>query len=182
MQKYQNKKLFVNFCLICPPCKRPPLLCGPHACAFIFGRKWNASVHRTWKAKFHEWIQLSNSFGNICCIKATFYCLSVKDGSLITYGEGVEDILISSLQHEKAVPCFNHTEKLIFIRHSSEYETSDSDRKVNRNFWPDAGTRDMMNSVAHYSSYHVYPHLAKNFGSPLSRYPTFHTLKGVGRK
>ena len=39
----------------------------------------------------------------------------------------------TSLQHEKAVPCFNHTEKLIFVRHSSEYETSDSDRKVNRN-------------------------------------------------
>ena len=38
-----------------------------------------------------------------------------------------------SLQHEKAVPCFNHTEKLFFVRHSSEYETSDSDRKVNRN-------------------------------------------------
>ena len=28
---------------------------------------------------------------------------------------------------------FNHTEKLFFVRHSSEYETSDSDRKVNRN-------------------------------------------------
>ena len=32
----------------------------------------------------------------------------------------------TSLQHEKAVPCFRHAEKLIFIRHSSEYETSDS--------------------------------------------------------
>ena len=39
----------------------------------------------------------------------------------------------TSLQHEKAVPCFRNTEKLIFVQHSSEYETSDSDRKVNLN-------------------------------------------------
>ena len=34
----------------------------------------------------------------------------------------------------------------------------------------------------HYSSYHVHPHLAIYFGSPFSRYPTFHTLMSVGRK
>ena len=34
----------------------------------------------------------------------------------------------------------------------------------------------------HYLSYHVYPHLAIYFGSPFSRYPTFHTLMSVGRK
>ena len=43
--------------------------------------------------------------------------------------EGMETLV----QHDKAVPCFNHTEKLSFVRHSSEYEKSDSDRKVNRN-------------------------------------------------
>ena len=37
------------------------------------------------------------------------------------------------LQHEKSVPCFRHTEKLFFVRHSSEYEMSDNDRRVNRN-------------------------------------------------
>ena len=42
-------------------------------------------------------------------------------------------LITVSLQHEKAVPCFRHTEKLIFVRRSSEYETSDSDRKVNIN-------------------------------------------------
>ena len=65
----------------------------------------------------------------------------------------------ASLQHEKAVPCFNHTEKLIFVQHSSEYETLDSDRKVNRNLY-----------------------LAEiNLGSLFDRYPTFHTLTSVGR-
>ena len=34
----------------------------------------------------------------------------------------------------------------------------------------------------HYSSYHVYPHLAIYFGSPFSCYPTFHTLTSVGLK
>ena len=32
--------------------------------------------------------------------------------------------------------------KAFFARHSSEYKTSDSDRKVNRNIYPDAVTRD----------------------------------------
>ena len=31
--------------------------------------------------------------------------------------------------------------KAFFVRHSSEYKTSDSDRKVNRNIYPDAVTR-----------------------------------------
>ena len=34
--------------------------------------------------------------------------------------------------------------KAFFVRHSSEYKTSDSDRKVNRNIYPDAVTRDRM--------------------------------------
>ena len=33
----------------------------------------------------------------------------------------------------KAGTFFKHTEKLFSIRNSSEYETSDKDRKVNRN-------------------------------------------------
>ena len=32
--------------------------------------------------------------------------------------------------------------KAFFVRHSSEYETSDSYRKVNRNMYPDKDTRD----------------------------------------
>ena len=57
----------------------------------------------------------------------------------MTLTMGSSFVIISShlLQHEKAVPCSNHTEKLIFVRHSSEYETLDSDRKVNRNLLPD---------------------------------------------
>ena len=36
----------------------------------------------------------------------------------------------------------------VFVRHSSEYKTSlDSDRKVNRNIYPDAVTRDRMRLI-----------------------------------
>ena len=34
--------------------------------------------------------------------------------------------------------------KAFFVRHSSEYKTSDSDQKVNRSIYPDAVTRDRM--------------------------------------
>ena len=37
--------------------------------------------------------------------------------------------------------------KAFFFRHSSEYKTSDSDRKVNRNIYPDAVTRDRMRLI-----------------------------------
>ena len=39
-----------------------------------------------------------------------------------------------------------------------------------------------MANWTHYSSYHVYPHLGIYFGSPVGRYPTFHTLTSVGWK
>ena len=48
--------------------------------------------------------------------------------------------------HEKAATFFDILEAF-FIRHSSEYKTSDSDRKVNRNIYPDAGTRDRMHLI-----------------------------------
>ena len=37
--------------------------------------------------------------------------------------------------------------KAFFVRHSSEYKTSDSDRRVNRNIYPDAVTRDRMRLI-----------------------------------
>ena len=37
--------------------------------------------------------------------------------------------------------------KAFFVRYSSEYETSDSDRKVNRNIQPNAATRDRTRRV-----------------------------------
>ena len=39
------------------------------------------------------------------------------------------------LLHEKAETFFSHTESTFFVRHSSEYETSDNDRKVSRNIY-----------------------------------------------
>ena len=46
--------------------------------------------------------------------------------------------------------------KAFFVRHSSEYKTSDSDRKVNRNIYPDAVTRDRMRLK-------IYLYIAKDF-------------------
>ena len=37
--------------------------------------------------------------------------------------------------------------KAFFVRHSSEYKTSDSDRKVDRSIYPDAATRDRMSLI-----------------------------------
>ena len=37
--------------------------------------------------------------------------------------------------------------KAFFVRHSSEYKTPDSDRKVNRNICPDAVTHDRMRLI-----------------------------------
>ena len=37
--------------------------------------------------------------------------------------------------------------KAFFVRPSSEYKTSDSDRKVNRYIYPDAVTRDRMRLI-----------------------------------
>ena len=37
--------------------------------------------------------------------------------------------------------------KAFFVRHSSEYKTLDSDRKVNRNIYPDAVTCDRMRLI-----------------------------------
>ena len=48
---------------------------------------------------------------------------------------------------QKAATFFRHAEELIFVRHSSEYKTSDSDRKVNRSIDPDAVTRDRMRLI-----------------------------------
>ena len=37
--------------------------------------------------------------------------------------------------------------KAFFVGHSSEHKTSDSDRKVNRNIYPDAVTLDRMRLI-----------------------------------
>ena len=37
--------------------------------------------------------------------------------------------------------------KALFVRHSSEYKTSDRDRKVNRNIYSGAVTRDRMRPI-----------------------------------
>ena len=42
---------------------------------------------------------------------------------------------------------FDILKAFFLVRHSSEYKTSDSDRKVNRNIYPDAVTRDRMRLI-----------------------------------
>ena len=49
-------------------------------------------------------------------------------------------------QHEKRQHYFDIL-KAFFVRHSSKYKTSASDRKVNRNIYPDAVTRDKMRLI-----------------------------------
>ena len=49
-------------------------------------------------------------------------------------------------QHEKRQHYFDIL-KAFLARHSSEYKTLDSDRKVNRNIYPDAVTRDRMRLI-----------------------------------
>ena len=43
--------------------------------------------------------------------------------------------------------------KTFFIRHPSEYKTSDSDREINRNIYPDAVTRDWIRETLFFKLY-----------------------------
>ena len=55
----------------------------------------------------------------------------------------------NSLLHEKAETFFSHTESTVFVRHSSEYETSDNDRKASRNIYQmRIDSRDTMNTAS----------------------------------
>ena len=60
------------------------------------------------------------------CVNLFFKNLTYKSWIICWYCR-------TSLLHEKAETFFSHTESTFFVRHSSEYETSDNDRKVNRN-------------------------------------------------
>ena len=51
------------------------------------------------------------------------------------------------LQQEKLATLFTDTESF-FVRNSSEYETSDNDRKLNHSIWPDIDTCDLMNNAS----------------------------------
>ena len=55
-------------------------------------------------------------------------------------------VLTTLQQHEKRQHYFDIL-KALFVRHSSEYKTSDSNRKVNRNIYPDAVTLDRMRLI-----------------------------------
>ena len=58
------------------------------------------------------------------------------------------NICFISLLQEKAETFFSHTESTIFVRHSSEYETSDNDRKVSWNIYQmRIDPRDKRNTV-----------------------------------
>ena len=65
----------------------------------------------------------------------------------------------------------SHTESTVFVRHSSEYETSDNNRKA---------SQTLTANRTQYSSFHV--NLSASgiyFGSPFGCYPTFQTLTSV---
>ena len=48
------------------------------------------------------------------------------------------------LSTKKRQYSFDTLRSLFFVRHSSDYKMSDSDRKGNRSIYPDAVTRDRM--------------------------------------
>ena len=65
-------------------------------------------------------------------------------------------LIDSSATAQFAKTLFNSTKKwqhyfdilkVFFVRHASEYKTLVSDRKVNRNIYPDAVTRDRMRLI-----------------------------------
>ena len=91
--------------------------------------------------------------------------LSTKEKFTIVLRKKLKFIL-----HEKAEKFFSHTESTAFVRHSSEYETSDNNPKASRNIY------QMRIDSRYTSASGIY------FGSPLGCYPTFHTLTSVGRK
>ena len=72
----------------------------------------------------------------------------------VSKSESPFDLRLNNFKHRRKP--YNSTKKrqyyfdmlkAFFVRHSSEYKTSDSDRKVNRNVYPDAGTLDRMRLI-----------------------------------
>ena len=56
------------------------------------------------------------------------------------------------LSHEIAETLFWHTESIFFVRHSSEYETSDNDLKLSRNIYQmRIDPRDKRNTASYWS-------------------------------
>ena len=62
---------------------------------------------------------------------------------LSTYSVGTTELYYNMKKRQHSFDIL----KVFFVRHSSEYETSDSDRKVNRNIKPDAVTCDRMSLI-----------------------------------
>ena len=54
----------------------------------------------------------------------------------------ISNVLFVLQNFTTALATFLGTLKSFFARHSSEYQTSDSDRKINRNVLPDEDIRD----------------------------------------
>ena len=63
------------------------------------------------------------------------------------YGAHISSLLTMHINSTKERQHYFDILKAFFVRHSSEYKTLDSDQKVNRNIYPDAGTRDKMRLI-----------------------------------
>ena len=63
--------------------------------------------------------------------------------NLKEYSVGTSELYYSTKKWQHSF----HIMKAFFVRHSSEYEASDSDRKANRNIYPDAVTCDRMQLI-----------------------------------
>ena len=123
---------------------------------FVFGRSFQYLLHAT--ALFSEkmlailarygnrWIRTSNCHSWFCGdIRGLYHPKFLYNKGkgfysilYIIWAWTIAEIRISyesfgeircSLLHEKAETFFSHTESTVFVRHSSEYETSDNNRK-----------------------------------------------------
>ena len=78
---------------------------------------------------------------SLCC---TFCAqLTSRDVCIQVFGTPVARVYDSTKKRQQYFDIL----KAFFVRLSSEYKTLDSDRKVNRNMYPDAVTRDRMRLI-----------------------------------
>ena len=129
---------------LCQPCNHINSLC----CKFLYSTKTFTS-HITNKA--YDIYHKTNSKS-----KNVIYLLECTLCSMqyVSKSESPFDLRLNNFKHRRKP--YNSTkkrqyyfdiQKAFFVRHSSEYKTSDSDRKVNRNVYPDAVTLDRMRLI-----------------------------------
>ena len=104
--------------------------------------------------KFNHSIKQASA-SKVCCLPLSHF-QQVRSTSVSRYTLLQKCLHLRDLTIKLSTVFYNSTKKrqhyfdilkAFFVRQSSEYKTSDSDRKVNRNIYPDAVTRDRMRLI-----------------------------------